>query len=188
MEWLKKITDFIMPVEPMEEEYEEENVVVKKQEPVVSLNERKVANGGSVTDDGSVSYNGMRFTASHAAAPMASATAAASSSYTTSQHTAKPQFTVHNGKTAQSGNMMIRLCTPRNFDQVTSVADDIKGKRAVLINYDKVDLEEQRRICDFVNGVCYVTNGDARRISNNIVLYVPDGVDAEEAMTVAMTR
>ena len=171
MEWLKKITDFIMPVEPEEEEFESEQVVVKKEEPVAMVN-------------GSVKYGGMSYTASHVAAPAASVAMSSS----TTQQTAKPQFTVHSGKPAQSGNMMIRLCTPRNFDQVTAVADDIKGKRAVLINYDKVDLEEQRRICDFVNGVCYVTNGDAKRISNNIVLYVPDGVDAEEAMSLAMAH
>lgn len=184
MEWLKKITDFIMPVEPEEEEFESEQVVVKKEEPVAMANERQVVNGGTVASDGSVKYGGMSYTASHVAAPAASVAMSSS----TTQQTAKPQFTVHSGKPAQSGNMMIRLCTPRNFDQVTAVADDIKGKRAVLINYDKVDLEEQRRICDFVNGVCYVTNGDAKRISNNIVLYVPDGVDAEEAMSQVMTH
>ena len=82
---------------------------------------------------------------------------------------------------------MIKLYVPTDFEQVTAVADDIKGKRAVVINYEKVDLAEQRRICDFVNGVCYVTNGDAKRISSNIVLYVPDGVDAEEAMISTLT-
>ena len=183
MEWLKKITDFIMPVEAEEEEFENEQVMVKKEEPVSMVKERQVVNGGTVNDEGSVKYGGMSYAASHVAAPAASVSHVAST-----QQTVKPQFTVHNGKTAQAGNMMIRLCTPRNFDQVTTVADDIKGKRAVLINYDKVDLEEQRRICDFVNGVCYVTNGDARRISNNIVLYVPDGVDAEEAMTLALAH
>ncbi len=172
MGWLKKVTDFIMPVE-IEEELEEieEQVAVNKAEPVKQMTERKVANGGTVSNDGSVSYGGMRYTA--AAVP---------------QETSRPQLTVHTGKAAQTQPLMIRLCVPRNFDQVTAVADDIKNKHAVIINYDKVDLAEQRRICDFVNGVCYVTNGDARRISNNIVLYVPDGVDAEEAMAFAMTH
>ena len=172
MEWLKKVTDFIMPIEAEEEEIEEEQEVVKKAEPAIHAVERKVANGGTVTDDGSVNYGGMRYTAT----PVEP------------QQTARPQFTVHTGKAAQAQSLMIKLYTPRNFDQVTEVADDIKGKRAVIINYDKVDLSEQRRICDFVNGVCYVTNGDARRISSNIVLYVPDGVDAEEAMSMALAH
>ena len=47
-------------------------------------------------------------------------------------------------------------------------------------------MEEQRRICDFVNGVCYVLDGCAKRISEQIVLYVPEGVDVDEAMSVAL--
>lgn len=177
MEWLKKVTDFIMPIEPEEEEFEEEQVVVKKSEPEIQRKERMVVNGGTVADDGSVSYGGMRYTATPVTPPPP-------------QQPARPQLTVHTGKASQGQgqSLMIKLYVPRNFDQVTDVADDIKSRRAVLINYDKVDLSEQRRICDFVNGVCYVTNGDARRISNNIVLYVPDGVDAEEAMSMALAH
>ncbi len=172
MEWLKKVTDFIMPVEIEEEEIEESQEQVNKSQ---SANQagRRVANGGMVNNAGSVSYGSMNYTAPSAFPQIPS----------------KPQLTVHTGKAAQPQlPLMIKLCVPRNFDQVTMVADDIKNKKAVIINYEKVDLAEQRRICDFVNGVCYVTNGDARRISNNIVLYVPDGVDAEEAMAIALTR
>ena len=179
MEWLKKVTDFIMPIENEEEEFEEEVVVNKSESAARMTEDRKVANGGTVADDGSVSYGGMRYTAS--ASPVYETASSV-------QQPTRPQFTVHTGKAAQAQPLIIKLYVPRNFEQVTSVADDIKGKRAVLINYDKVDLAEQRRICDFVNGVCYVTNGDARRISSNIVLYVPDGVDAEEAMSMALAH
>ena len=78
MEWLKKITDFIMPVEPEEEEFESEQVVVKKEEPVAMANERQVVNGGTVASEGSGKYGGMSYTASHVAAPAASLFTAAS--------------------------------------------------------------------------------------------------------------
>ncbi|WP_432648473.1 cell division protein SepF, partial [Mitsuokella sp.] len=46
--------------------------------------------------------------------------------------------------------------------------------------------EEQRRICDFVNGACYIVDGCAKRISEQIVLYAPEGVDVAEAMPAAL--
>ena len=52
-----------------------------------------------------------------------------------------------------------------------------------LVNYDNVDMDMQRRICDFMNGACYVLGGDARRISSNMVLYVPAGVNIGDACT-----
>ena len=166
MEWLKKVTDFIMPIEVEEEE--EEAVESRsqatervQQQPVAErVEERKVANGDSV------SYGGMSYTVTPAPP----------------EQPLRPPVKT---RAAKAQELAIKLYTPTTFDQVTDVADDIKGKKAVVINYEKVDLAEQRRICDFINGVCYVTNGDARRISSSIVLYVPDGVDAEDAIVSA---
>lgn len=176
MEFLRKLTDFIMPIES-EELVEEQTVVEESRQTAQAsvhpiIEERKVANGGTVSyQTGTVSYGG----ASSAASPLKEVSV---------PQTSRPQLTVH---TTKPQELMIKLYVPTDFEQVTAVADDIKSKRAVVINYEKVDLAEQRRICDFVNGVCYVTNGDAKRISSNIVLYVPDGVDAEEAMISTLT-
>ena len=69
---------------------------------------------------------------------------------------------------------------------MTAIADDLKAGKAAVVNYERIEATEQRRICDFVNGVCYVLDGCAKRISNQIVLYVPDGVDVDEAMSMAL--
>lgn len=89
----------------------------------------------------------------------------------------RPHLTVHTTKAAR---LQVQIYTPINFDQVTMIADDLQDKKAVVVNYSKVEEADQRRICDFVNGVCYVSDGCAKRISNQIVLYVPSGVDVSE--------
>jgi len=100
------------------------------------------------------------------------------------QHTERPQLTVHTTKVA---SLKVQIYAPTNFDQVTAIADDIKAGKAAVVNYERIDASEQRRICDFVNGVCYVLNGCAKRITDQIVMYVPDGVDVSEAMSIALT-
>lgn len=42
----------------------------------------------------------------------------------------------------------------------------------------------QVRICDFMNGACYVLDGSVKRISAKMVLYVPDGVSIEEIISI----
>ena len=69
----------------------------------------------------------------------------------------------------------------RLLDQVARIADDLLANRAAVVNYERVDLPEQRRICDFINGVSYVLDCEARRISDIMVLYVPSGVDVSSA-------
>jgi len=96
----------------------------------------------------------------------------------------QPQLTVHTTKQPQ---LKMQIYAPRNFEQVTAIADDIKAGKACVVNYEQIEAMEQRRICDFVNGVCYVLDGSAKRISNQIMLYVPNGVDVTEAMTMALT-
>ena len=98
--------------------------------------------------------------------------------------TRRPQLTVHTNNPVA---LKVQIYAPQNFDQVTAIADDIKSGKAAVINYERIDAGEQRRICDFVNGVCYVLNGCAKRISDQIVLYVPDGVDVADCMPVALT-
>ena len=98
---------------------------------------------------------------------------------------ARPQLTVHTTKIPE---LKVLVYVPTDFDQVTAIADDLKAKRAAVVNYEHVDLGEQRRICDFINGVCYVLNGEARRISDSMVLYVPEGVSVAEVKPIAVEK
>ena len=163
--WKKKITDVLMPLE--DEEIEETGLVGEQVSTVASVpaqermeeEELKVANGGTVR---------------------------VPSFYRSSvakKEPRRPQLTVHS-----AAQLKVRVYVPTNFDQVTGIADDLKAKMAVIVNYEKVAAEEQRRICDFVNGACYVSDGGAKRISGYIVLYVPAGVDVTEAMSDAVLK
>lgn len=96
----------------------------------------------------------------------------------------RPKFKVHTNNVPK---LKVKIYAPRNFDQVAAIADDLRAGRACVVNYERVENSEQRRICDFVNGTCYVLDGCARRISDQIVLYVPRGVDVSEAMSVVLT-
>lgn len=97
----------------------------------------------------------------------------------------RPHLTVH---TTPVSELNMQIYVPQNFDQVTAIADNLKASKAAIVNYERVEPEEQRRICDFLNGVCYVLDGAAKRISETMVLYVPAGVNVSEAMPVALPK
>ena len=171
----KKFDSFVnvlMPPDYEEEVQEEEAVQEEKVQPAARVQEtaqqsaQKVVNGAPVYSEAS----------SAAASPYERAAAR------TRQE--RPKLTVH---TTKQPNLKVRIYAPSNFDQVTAIADDLKAGKATVVNYERIDAEEQRRICDFVNGVCYVLDGCAKRISEQIVLYVPVGVDVDEAVSVAVS-
>lgn len=73
--------------------------------------------------------------------------------------------------------LSVAIYVPTAFAQVRKIADNLVAKKAAIVNYEQVEGLEQRRICDFINGVCYILDGEARRISEAMVLYVPAGVN-----------
>lgn len=183
MDWIKKVTDIIMPLEPLPEE--EEEVQEKPAEKVRATEKssmqnevvsKKVATGGGTTsyatdsvvntsESGTTSMGGMRYTAYAEPAPTP---------------TARPSLTV-----VKPHELVVKIYTPENFDQVVEIADDILGKKAAVVNYEKVAENDQRRISDFVNGVCYISDGAVSMISDKIFLYMPPGVEAGEIARVA---
>ena len=171
----KKFDSFVnilMPpdyVEEPEEEILEEKAetVPKVQEETVQRSERKVVNGAPAY-------------VRESEADVSSYEKAAAQS----RRHERPRLTVH---TTKQPSLKVRIYAPTDFEQVTSIADDLKGGKATVVNYERIEAGEQRRICDFVNGVCYVLDGCAKRISPQIVLYVPQGVDVDEAVSIAVS-
>jgi len=177
-DWIKKVTDIIMPLEPLpeEEEVEEKKVETKpvqaQKTEAVEMPLKKVAAGGggavsyaggvmSTSESGTTSIGGMRYTAyADNSAPTP---------------TARPSLTV-----VKPNDLTMKIYTPENFDQVSGIADDILNHKAAVVNYEKVGDADQRRISDFVNGVCYITDGAVSMISEKIFLYMPQGVEAGE--------
>lgn len=160
------LIDVLMPWEDVEEEdHQAVADQAKKQQATVrqshaEAQEYKVSGGDSIYVDRSES---------EAPAP----------SFRARTKTQHPQLTVHTTKIPE---LRVQIYVPENFDQVTDIADNLKAGKAAVVNYERVAAEEQRRICDFVNGACYIVNGCAKRISEQIVLYAPEGVDVAEAM------
>ena len=186
LDWIKKVTDIIMPLEPLpeEEEIEEKKVeakpavskpaanAVQSQETAEMPLKRMATGGGTTTyssgggamstsENGTTSIGGMRYTAyADNSAPTP---------------TARPSLTV-----VKPNDITMKIYTPENFDQVSGIADDILNKKAAVVNYEKVGDADQRRISDFVNGVCYITDGAVSMISDKIFLYMPAGIEAGE--------
>ena len=161
MEILEKLKNFLAPVDEeviFDDGYAKaEDVVTSADQQAQSVNSQQVVGGESVN---SVDTN-----------PFAKA----------AMNRQNMKLVVNN----KEQDMRIQIYTPQNFDSVSEIADALKSKRSAIVNYERVELAEQRRICDFLNGVCYVQDGDVRRITATMVLYVPDCVEINEVKSVA---
>lgn len=152
---LSKIAGFILPTEEVEEnvaETEEQNEKKNTAAGIMTKNSRKVANGGEVADPYYGDYSEEEPPEEKKREPL---------------------------RVYKHPKMNIIVFEPANFNDTKVAADTLKASKTVLMNFEKIEYSEQVRICDFMNGACYVLDGSVRRISANMVLYVPKGVTIE---------
>src|SRR5699024_9798220 len=62
------------------------------------------------------------------------------------------------------------LCEPRTYNEAQEIADNIVGRRAVVINLQRVDHQQAKRIVDFLSGTFYSFNGDIYKLGSELFL------------------
>lgn len=72
--------------------------------------------------------------------------------------------------------MKVVVIEPQSFDDVQQVANCLKEKKPVLINFEHTDAEVARRIIDFISGTTYAIAGDIKKSGQNVFLCTPSNV------------
>lgn len=179
MEWLKKVTDWIMPLETVNDEDQEKEEVkqVEKSAPAAKKIEMPTATAVETNASAVESEIGAARKVSAAGGGYGSAMKFSDPAPSATVSVLRPPLTVIDNKARE---LNVKIYTPTSFDQASEIASEILGKNAAVVNYDYVDAAMQLRLCDFLNGVCYVTDGYTDKISEKIFLYVPDGVETAD--------
>ncbi|MBQ2941062.1 MAG: cell division protein SepF [Clostridia bacterium] len=65
---------------------------------------------------------------------------------------------------------------PESFEEAREIAENLKANKPVIVNLEKIEKEQARRMVDFVSGASYALGGDIQKISNMIFLVTPYNV------------
>ena len=76
-----------------------------------------------------------------------------------------------------SKNSKLVLIEPRVYAEAQDIAEHLKNKRATVVNLQRIDREQGKRIIDFLSGTVYALGGDIQRIGNDIFLCTPENVE-----------
>lgn len=66
---------------------------------------------------------------------------------------------------------------PSSFEEAQSIADQLRNRRAVIVNLENADRNLAKRIVDFVSGATYALGGNLQKVGAGIFLFVPTNVD-----------
>lgn len=66
---------------------------------------------------------------------------------------------------------------PRTLEDGQVIADQVKGRRPVIVNMDLADERSSQRLLNFLSGVAYALDGGLRKVGDDIFLITPSNVE-----------
>ena len=76
-----------------------------------------------------------------------------------------------------SGKQQVVLFRPTSFNDTSKAADDLRSKKAVIVNMENVDKAMARRVIDFLSGCAYALDGKVKKIAQATYLFCPFNMD-----------
>ncbi len=78
-----------------------------------------------------------------------------------------------------SNKQAVVLFRPNNFNDTSKAADDLRDRKAVIVNMENVDKAMARRVVDFLSGCVYALDGDVKKIAQSAYIFCPHNMDIE---------
>ena len=100
-----------------------------------------------------------------------------------SDYTAAPvsepvsSFSGHVVGTSNGKQQEVVLFHAKTFADATKAADELREKKAVILNMENVDKALTRRVVDFLSGCVYALNGKVKKIAQATYLFCPHSMN-----------
>lgn len=72
-----------------------------------------------------------------------------------------------------SSDVTMKLYEPRSFDETEVIAADLKDRKAVFVNFHRLQKDYAQRTIDFLTGVTFALDGKIEKVGHNTILCTP---------------
>lgn len=78
-----------------------------------------------------------------------------------------------------NSNMKIAVHEPLSYEEAPTIVDDLKTRKAVVVNFEQLDSGVKRQIFDFINGGLYAIEGRIQKVNKDIFILAPSNVEID---------
>ena len=78
-----------------------------------------------------------------------------------------------------NSNMKIVVHEPLSYEEAPAIIDDLKLKKAVVVNFEQLDTTVKRQIFDFINGGLYAVEGKIQKVTRDIFILAPLNIEID---------
>ncbi len=76
-----------------------------------------------------------------------------------------------------SGKQEVVLFHAKTLDDAAKAADELRRRKAVILNMENVDKSLTRRVVDFLSGSVYALDGSVKKVAQATYLFCPHNMD-----------
>ena len=76
-----------------------------------------------------------------------------------------------------SGKQEVVLFHAKTFDDAAKAADELRRRKAVILNMENVEKGLTRRVVDFLSGSVYALDGSVKKIAQSTYIFCPHNMD-----------
>ncbi len=92
----------------------------------------------------------------------------------------KKQSKVVNIHTTASARVVI--IKPDDFDEATTITDNLKSRKIVVVNTTGLEIKTGQRLLDFIGGACYALGGDLQQVEKGVYILSPSNVEVNNEL------
>ena len=81
------------------------------------------------------------------------------------------------GVTVNTHPFKMIVLEPKGFEEAPKLVDNLKSRKPVIVNLERLESDTARKIFDFLSGATYALNGNVQKVANNIFIFAPENVD-----------
>lgn len=90
-----------------------------------------------------------------------------------------PMSKQNGSKKSDMDQSKIIVVEPRIYSDATEIVNKLKNDFAVVVNFERIEAEQAKRIIDFLSGATCAMNGITQKVSPQIYLCTPNNFDVE---------
>ena len=92
-------------------------------------------------------------------------------------------YSVSSEEVKKGATGIMILVEPRAYSESQEIADHLKSRNSVVVNFKRVTNDQAKRIIDFLSGTLYAIGGDLQKIGEGIYLCTPKNIDVQGEIT-----
>lgn len=85
-------------------------------------------------------------------------------------------------------NFKVVVCEPETFDEVQVLADHLKNRKQIILNFEHTAPEVSQKIIDFISGTTYALEGNSQQLGNNMFIFTPSNVEISKEHRMLMRK